>query len=189
VPGAHVSWGDLATRAAELGETLEADGLFSVDGNTYPFGAHVAVVELDIETGWARLVRHVAIDDCGTVVNPMLARGQQHGGVAQGAGQALFEGVRYDSHGQPLTANLTTYPIPTAVDLPSFQVGGTVTPSPLNPLGAKGIGEAGTLGSTPAIHGAVLDALRPFGVRHVDMPLTPQRIWHAIQEATRDGDA
>jgi carbon-monoxide dehydrogenase large subunit len=189
VPGAHVSWGDLATRAAELGETLEADGLFSVDGNTYPFGAHVAVVELDTETGWARLVRHVAIDDCGTVVNPMIARGQQHGGVAQGAGQALFEGVRYDSHGQPLTANLTTYPIPTAVDLPSFQVGGTVTPSPLNPLGAKGIGEAGTLGSTPAIHGAVLDALRPFGVRHVDMPLTPQRIWHAIQEATRDGDA
>jgi aerobic carbon-monoxide dehydrogenase large subunit len=185
VPDAHLAWSDLRRIAGDAGVLLEADSLYSVDGNTYPFGAHVAVVELDAETGWVRLVRHVAVDDCGTVINPMLARGQQHGGVAQGAGQALFESIRYDEDGNPLTGNLTTYLIPTAVDLPAFEVGGTVTPSPLNPLGAKGIGEAGTLGSTPAIHGAVLDALRPHGVRHVDLPLTPARVWDAMQAARR----
>jgi carbon-monoxide dehydrogenase large subunit len=151
---------------------------------TYPFGCHVAVVEVDLETGDARLLRHVAVDDCGRVLNPLLVEGQVHGGLGQGIAQALYEGVVHDEHGTPLTTNLATYAMPSAADLPGFERDWTETPTPLNPLGAKGIGESATIGSTPAVQSAVIDAVSHLGVRHVDMPLTPQRVWRAIREAT-----
>jgi carbon-monoxide dehydrogenase large subunit len=130
-----------------------------------------------------RHVRHVAVDDCGRVLNPLLVAGQQHGGIAQGAAQVLWEQVLYDDDGNPITPTFADYGIPAASELPSFEASGTQTPTPLNPLGAKGIGESGTIGSTPAVHGAVLDALAPLGVRHVDMPCTPERVWRAIADA------
>ncbi len=179
-PDSVLSWSRLATEAKQRGETLDVESDRKQDDSTYPFGAHVAVVELDPDTGWCRLVAHTGVDDCGRVINPMLVKGQQHGGIAQGMGQALLEHMRFDDEGNPLTANLASYPIPTAIDLPSFTVAGTTTPTPLNPLGAKGVGEAGTLGSTPAIHSAVMDAISPYGVTHLDMPLTPERVWSAI---------
>jgi aerobic carbon-monoxide dehydrogenase large subunit len=149
---------------------------------TYPFGAHVAVVEVDTETGDLRLIRHVAVDDCGRILNPMLVEGQVHGGLAQGIAQALFEEVVYDELGSPVTPNLATYAMPAASELPWFERGVMETPTPLNPLGAKGIGESATIGSTPAIVNAVMDALAPFGVRHLDPPLTPEKVWRAIRE-------
>ena len=158
---------------------LDFDGTDS----TYPFGSHLAVVEVDIETGAVKLVRHVAVDDCGRILNPLLVAGQQHGGIAQGAAQALFEEVVYDDDGNPITSNLADYAIPSAAELPSFEVSNTQTDSPRNPLGAKGIGESGTIGSTPAIQNAVIDAVSHLGVKHIDMPCTPQRVWHAIQHA------
>lgn len=180
-PGSAVSWAELARFAENSGrDPLLAERESPQPAATYPFGAHVAVVEVDTETGWTRLIQHTAIDDCGNVINPMLVKGQQHGGIAQGFGQALLEHARFDDDCNPLTSNLTTYPIPAATDLPSFRTMSHVTPTPHNPLGAKGVGEAGTLGSTPAIHSAVIDALRPFGVQHVDMPLRPERVWRAI---------
>ncbi len=183
VPGAEVTWARLAEAALDEDDPLEADEAFGSADATYPFGAHVAVVEVDRETGWVRLLRHLSLDDCGYVINPMLVIGQQHGGVAQGVGQALFEEARFDPDGNPLTGNLVGYTVPTAVDLPMIDTARTVTPSPLNPLGAKGVGEAGTLGSTPAIHSAAMDALQPLGVRHIDLPLTPDRVWAAIRAA------
>jgi carbon-monoxide dehydrogenase large subunit len=141
------------------------------------------VVEVDLDTGHVRVVRHVAVDDCGTVINPLLVEGQQHGGVAAGIGQALYEEVRHDEEGNPLTATLADYGIPTAAELPSFDVRSTETPTPLNPLGAKGIGEAATIGSTPAVQNAVIDALAHLGVRHLDLPCTPERVWQAIRAA------
>jgi carbon-monoxide dehydrogenase large subunit len=170
------SWADLA-RA----EPLAAEFDFDPDGATFPFGAHVAVVEVDIETGEARLVRHIACDDAGTILNPLLVEGQVHGGVAQGAAQALFEGVMYDDDGNPVTANFLDYAFPSAAELPSFERVTMETPTPLNPLGAKGIGESGTIGSTPAVQNAVIDALSHLGVTHVDMPCTPERVWNAMQ--------
>jgi carbon-monoxide dehydrogenase large subunit len=140
-------------------------------------------VEVDTETGAIELVRHVAVDDCGRVLNPLLVRGQQHGGIAQGVAQALFEGVVYDDDGNPLTGNLMDYAMPSAAELPAFEAVNTETPTPLNPLGAKGIGESGTIGSTPAVHNAVVDAVAHLGVRHIDMPLSAQRVWHAIRDA------
>jgi len=148
---------------------------------TYPFGAHVAVVEVDVETGDARLIRHVAVDDCGRILNPILVEGQVHGGLGQGIAQALFEGVEYDGSGTPLTSTLATYPIPAAPELPGFETVRTQTPTPVNPLGVKGIGESATIGSTPAVQNAVVDALAHLGVRHIDLPLTPERVWRAIQ--------
>jgi carbon-monoxide dehydrogenase large subunit len=150
---------------------------------TYPFGAHVALVEVDLETGDVRLLRHIAVDDCGRILNPLLVEGQVHGGLAQGIAQALFEEVVYDELGTPLTANLTTYAMPAASDLPSFERGVIETPTPLNPLGAKGIGESATIGSTPAVVNAVVDALSHLGVRHLNPPLTPERVWRAIRDA------
>jgi carbon-monoxide dehydrogenase large subunit len=141
------------------------------------------VVEVDVETGRVVPLRHVAVDDCGRVLNPVLVRGQQHGGIGQGIAQALFEEVRYDDGGTPLTSTLATYAIPSAADLPSFEVATTETPTSLNPLGAKGIGESGAIGSTPAVHNAVVDALAHLGVRHVDLPCTPERVLRAIREA------
>ncbi len=196
VPAAALDWATLAARAASAptgvlgdGETsgqaglLAADATFDQANSTFPFGAHIAVVEVDLDTGQVRVVRHVAVDDCGTVLNPLLVEGQQHGGVAAGIGQALYEEVRHDADGNPQTANLADYGIPTAAELPSFDVRSTETPTPLNPLGAKGIGEAATIGSTPAVQNAVIDALAHLGVRHLDMPCTPERVWRAVRDA------
>nr|MCU0260842.1 xanthine dehydrogenase family protein molybdopterin-binding subunit [Ilumatobacteraceae bacterium] len=171
VPSSGLTWAELAA-AAEASEEgpLDETLVFTGEGATFPFGAHIAVVEVDTETGRARLVRHVAVDDCGTVINPLLVEGQQHGGVASGVGQALFEEVRFDDDGNPITSNLADYGLPSAAEMPSFDVRSTETPSPNNPLGAKGIGEAATIGSTPAIQNAVIDAVSHLGVRHIDMP-------------------
>ncbi len=180
VPGAGPTWPDVARAAANGTEPLDAEHDFEIEDSTYPFGTHVAVVEVDADTGSTRLVRHVAVDDCGTVLNPMLVEGQVHGGIAQGVAQALFEGVEFDEVGTPLTGNLTTYAFPSAAELPSFETSTTETPTPLNPLGAKGIGEAGTIGAFPAVQNAVVDALAHLGVRHLDTPATPERVWRAI---------
>jgi carbon-monoxide dehydrogenase large subunit len=183
VPAKSVSWAELAAAAAEqkieggLAHELDFDG----SDATYPFGSHVAVVEIDRETGRVDLIRHIAVDDCGTILNPMLVNGQQHGGIAQGIGQALWEHMRYDEDANPVTASLMDYLMPSAAELPSFEVSNTETASPRNPLGAKGIGESGTIGSTPAVHNAVCDALVHLGIEHVDMPCSPQTVWNALQ--------
>ncbi len=190
VPARAFSWGELALAAsdpAKLPEGMEPGLAHALDfdqgASSFPFGAHIAVVEVDTETGKVELIRHIGVDDAGRVLNPMLFAGQQHGGIAQGAAQALFEGVVYDDDGNPLTTTLLDYAVPSAAELPSFTVGTTETPTPLNPLGAKGVGEAGTIGSTPAVQNAVIDALSAYGVRHVDMPLTAERVWRAIHDA------
>jgi carbon-monoxide dehydrogenase large subunit len=149
---------------------------------TFPFGSHVAVAEVDTETGKVTLVRHVSVDDAGTVLNPVLAEGQRHGGIAQGVAQALLEEFVYDADGNPLTGSLADYAAITATELPSFELLASETPATTNPLGFKGIGEAGTIGATPAAHSAVIDALSHLGVRHIDMPMTPMRVWAAISE-------
>ena len=158
---------------------------FVAPGPTFPFGAHVAVVEVDTRTGKVQLTRLVAVDDAGTVLNPLLCEGQRHGGFAQGAAQALMEEVRWDADGNPETSTLATYPFLSATEVPSFELVAMETPTTYNSLGFKGIGEAGTIGSTPAIHNAVVDAVAHLGVRHIDMPTSPNRVWAAIQEATR----
>ncbi len=183
VPGGALSWQQVATGAAGAGEELFAGVDAAQSGATYPFGAHVSVVEVDTETGHVRPRAHIAVDDCGRIINPLLVAGHQHGGLAQGIAQALYEEVTFDPDGQPTSASLADYAMPSAVDLMGFTTANTETPTPLNPLGAKGIGESATIGSTPAVQNAVVDALRPFGVRHVNMPCTPQRVWRAIQEA------
>ena len=156
---------------------LEATSYFEPSNCTFPFGAHVAVVEVDPESGKVELQRYVSVDDCGKVINPLIVEGQVHGGIAQGVGQALMEEAVYDEDGQLLTGTLMDYNIPKAEQLPSFELYRTQTPTPVNPLGAKGIGEAGTIGSTPAIVNAVVDALAPFGVEHIDMMLRPEKVW------------
>ena len=183
VPGSGLGWAELVTAAGERGEGPLREESDAYADASYPFGAHVAVVEVDLDTGEARLQRHVAVDDCGTRVNPLLVEGQVHGGIAQGVAQALFEEVVHDADGNPLAGSLLDYAVPTANELPTFETGHTVTASPLNPLGAKGVGESGTIGSTPAVQNAVLDALAHLGVRHLDMPLTPERVWRAVREA------
>jgi aerobic carbon-monoxide dehydrogenase large subunit len=190
-PDRALTWSELAAAAAdpeslpegmEPGLTWNGDFTQPADG-TYPFGSHVSVAEVDTETGHVRLLRHVAVDDCGRIINPLLVEGQVHGGTAQGIAQALYEEVLYDDDGNPLTGSLMAYEMPSAAELPSFQTAHTVTPTPLNPLGAKGIGESATIGSTPAVQNAVIDAVAHLGVRHIDMPLTPERVWRAIREA------
>jgi carbon-monoxide dehydrogenase large subunit len=183
VPSSALSWGELAGAAAEQGQSLAAEMDFTQQSATFPFGAHLAVVEVDTETGRVTPVRHIAVDDCGRILNPLLVAGQQHGGIAQGMAQALWEEFVYDPDGNPLTSTLAEYAMPSAAEFPSFEAANTETPTHLNPLGAKGIGESGTIGSTPAVQNAVVDALRPFGVRHVEMPCTPERVWRAIQDA------
>jgi carbon-monoxide dehydrogenase large subunit len=182
-PARSVSWTEVARAAADEGNPLVGISDFSQAGATFPFGAHLAVVEVDTETGRAQLVRMVACDDAGTILNPLLADGQVHGGLAQGVAQALLEEVRYDDDGNPLTANLGDYAIVTADTLPMFERIQMETPTHLNPLGAKGIGESGTIGATPAVHNAVCDAVAHLGVRHIDMPCTPEKVWRAIEEA------
>ena len=166
---------------------LEATSFFDPSNFTFPFGTHVAVVEVDVETGRTTLLRYVAVDDVGNVINPMIVDGQLHGGIAQGAAQALWEWASYDDSGQLTTGSLMDYGIPRADQLPMFETDRTVTPSPVNPLGVKGVGEAGAIAATPAVANAVLDALSPFGIAHLDLPLTPQKVWKAIQAARTSG--
>jgi len=156
---------------------------FKAPSPSFPFGAHVAVVEVDTETGDVELLRLVAVDDAGTLINPIVAHGQVHGGVATGVAQALYEEVVYDEDANLLSGNFVGYGFPSAAEMPSFEVVEMETPTPLNPLGAKGIGESGTIGATPAVQNAVIDALAPLGVRHVDMPANGERVWRAIQAA------
>jgi aerobic carbon-monoxide dehydrogenase large subunit len=165
--------------------TITADTEF-VSEPTFPFGAHLSVVEVDTETGKTKVLRHIALDDCGAVLNPVLAEGQRHGGIAQGIAQALFEEVRYDESGTPLTRTLQECALVTAADLPDFELLSSETPTAANPLGVKGIGESGTIGSTPAVQNAVIDAVAHLGVRHIDMPLTPSRVLAAIAEAAHE---
>jgi carbon-monoxide dehydrogenase large subunit len=181
-PSLSKSWGDLSTEAAADGGLI-VDHRFVAPSATFPFGAHVAVVEVDTETGNVRLERIIAVDDAGVVLNPLLLDGQRHGGIAQGVAQALYEEVRYDADGNPVTANLADYAMISATELPSFELVSCVTPTPVNPLGAKGIGESGSIGSTPAVQSAVVDAVAHLGIRHIDIPCTPQRVWEAIQAA------
>ena len=184
-PQPGLTWGELAARLGDQGRLAElsAEVDFQASGPTYPFGAHVAVVEVDTETGSVSLERLVAVDDAGRVINPLVFEGQVHGGLAAGIAQALFEEIAYDEDGNPLSANLVSYCMPAATELPTFELVEMQTPTPVNPLGAKGIGEAGTIGATPAVQNAVIDALAPFGVRHIEMPLNGERVWRAIQEA------
>jgi carbon-monoxide dehydrogenase large subunit len=183
VPARALSWGEVARLAASDGSPLAAEFDFNPSGATFPFGTHIAVVEVDTETGVVVPVRHVAVDDCGRIINPLLVAGQQHGGIAQGVSQALYEQFVYSEDGTPLTSTLVDYAVPSAAELPSFEVANTETPTSINALGAKGIGESATVGSTPAVQNAVIDALSHLGVRHIDMPCSPERVWKAIRDA------
>lgn len=182
-PALAKNWADLATAAKDQGDSLDIDTKFDAGQATFPFGAHVAVVEVDTATGAVTHLRQIACDDAGRIINPMLLDGQIHGGIAQGAAQALIEEVRYDDDGNPITSNLADYGMISAAELPSFEVVHMETPTFVNPLGAKGIGESGTIGSTPALQSAVVDALGHLGVRHIDMPATSEKVWRAIQAA------
>lgn len=177
---AGISWGTVA--ASTTTGMISAEANFAAEP-TFPFGAHASVVEVDTETGRVRLVRHIALDDAGPILNPLLAEGQRHGGIAQGIGQALFEGVQYDVDGSPLTRSLEQAAMVSAADLPRFELLSSATPTSTNPLGVKGIGESGTIGATPAVQNAVVDALAHLGVGHLDMPMTPERILAAIAAA------
>ncbi|MCQ3811265.1 MAG: xanthine dehydrogenase family protein molybdopterin-binding subunit [Acidimicrobiia bacterium] len=177
-PAVSVRWAEVA---AALDGPMNAESDFETGGQTFPFGAHVAVVEVDAETGRVELVRLVAVDDAGTVLNPLIFEGQIHGGIAGGVAQALLEEVAYDADANPLTTNFADYAVITAAELPSFELIRSETPTDRNLLGAKGVGESGTVGATAAVQNAVVDALAPFGVRHLDMPLTPERVWKAVQ--------
>jgi len=186
VPNRGISFVEVADAAYDarnlppgLEPGLSATSFFEPSNFTYPHGAHVCVVEVDPDTGRVQVLRYVAVDDCGRIISPLLVEGQVHGGIAQGMAQALMEEVVYDESGQLVTGSLMDYAMPTAADLPRFELDHTVTPTPVNPLGAKGVGEAGTIGSTPAVANAVIDAL---GVRHVDMPMKAEKIWRIIQE-------
>ena len=185
-PQPWVGWADIAAQASEAGEApLAAASDFVQADNTYAFGCHVAVVEVDSATGEPTLRRLVACDDAGTLINPLIAEGQVQGGIAQGAAQVLLEEMAYDADGNPLANNLIDYSAISAPDLPSFELVGMETPTPLNPLGAKGIGESGTVGAGPAILNAICDAVAHLGIDHIDMPATPQRIWRALSQAGR----
>jgi carbon-monoxide dehydrogenase large subunit len=171
------------TRLAE-DERLVVRTVFSAPGATFPFGTHVAVAEVDTETGKATLTRVITVDDAGIVLNPLLCEGQRHGGIAQGAAQAFLEEVLYDADGNPLTTSFADYPFLSATEVPSFELANMETPTTYNPLGVKGIGEAGTIGATPAVQNAIIDAVSHLGVRHIDMPATSRRVWQALQAAT-----
>jgi carbon-monoxide dehydrogenase large subunit len=163
---------------------LDTTDFFKVPEETFPFGTHIAVVEVFPETGEIKLVRYVSVDDCGNIISPVLVTGQVHGGLAQGIGQVLWEELHYDTNGELLTGTLNDYAIPKAEFFPMFETHHTTTPTYINPMGAKGIGEAATIGSTPATANAVIDALEPFGITHIDTPFTPEKIWRSVQDAT-----
>jgi aerobic carbon-monoxide dehydrogenase large subunit len=160
---------------------LSDEAFFEPANNTYPFGCHISMLEIDRQTGEPTLLKMVAVDDAGVLINPLIVEGQIHGGLAQGIGQAMIEEVAYNEDGQLLTGSFMDYAIPRASDLPRFELDATVTPTPCNPFGAKGVGEAGTLGSTPSIVCAAVDALSEFGVKHIDMMLRPEKLWRIIQ--------
>jgi aerobic carbon-monoxide dehydrogenase large subunit len=164
---------------------LEATTFFEPPNFTFPFGTHICVVEVDCETGEVKLVKYLAVDDCGNVINPLLVEGQIQGGIVQSVGQAFFEEAIYDEQGQLVTGELTDYALPRAGDIPRMETASTVTPTPVNPMGVKGVGEAGTIGATPALVNAVVDALAPFGIRHVDLPIKRERVWQVIRKARR----
>jgi carbon-monoxide dehydrogenase large subunit len=176
---------DISVPLSALAETerLFVRSVFTQPGATFPFGTHVAVVEVDTETGKVYFRRIITVDDAGTVMNPLLAEGQRHGGIAQGAAQAFLEEVVYDDDGNPLTATFADYPFATATELPSYELVSMETPTSYNPMGAKGIGEAGSIGATPAVQNAVIDAVAHLGVTHIDMPTSPQRVWRALSAA------
>jgi carbon-monoxide dehydrogenase large subunit len=185
--GKQLAWTDLAIEAyvaknlpAGFEPGLEASAFFEPENFTFPFGTHICAVDVDRDTGAVKIVKYIAVDDCGNQMNPLLVEGQLQGGIAHSIGQALFERTVYDENGQLLTGEFTDYALPRAEDIPDYVLGSTVTPTTANPLGVKGVGEAGTIGATPAIANAVIDALRPLGVKHLDMPLTPEKIWRAI---------
>jgi len=189
-PARGLAFADVAARAyfaPPPGEEpgLEAQTFYASRGMTFPFGAYLCVVEVDRETGRVQITRFEGVDDCGPVINPLIVAGQVHGGIAQGVGQALTEEVVYDEDGQILTGSFMDYAIPEAGDLPRMTIGHTVTPSPRTPLGLKGVGEAGTIGSVPAVVNAVVDALSPLGIKHLDPPLTPLKVWQAIRDAEK----
>jgi aerobic carbon-monoxide dehydrogenase large subunit len=161
---------------------LDATRRFEPPNFVYPFGTHVCVVEVDAKTGHVTVLKYFAVDDCGPQLNPMIVEGQIHGGIAQGMAQALYEEVVYDENGQLLNGSLLDYAVPHADQIPHFDLSSTQTPTTVNPLGVKGVGEAGTIGSTPAVVNAVIDALAPFGVKHIDMPLRPEKLWAAMQK-------
>jgi carbon-monoxide dehydrogenase large subunit len=187
-PDKSLSWGQVA--AAAEGKTLTANVKFIQDRPTFPFGSQLSLAEVDTETGKVTLLRHVTADDAGPILNPILFEGQRHGGIAQGAAQALLEEILYDADGNPLTSSLADYAAITAAELPSFELLTSETPTDLNPYGFKGIGEAGTIGATPAVQNAVVDAVAHLGVRHIDMPTTPEHVWTAIKQASaqKEGD-
>jgi carbon-monoxide dehydrogenase large subunit len=185
--GSVLSWAQLAEAAADpsrrpegLDGGLSSEHDFETPDATYPSGTHLAVVEVDTETGQCKLIRIIAVDDAGRILNPLLAEGQIHGGLAQGIAQALFEEIAFDEDANNLMGSLVSYLIPSAADLPSFETEFIQSPTPRNPLGVKGIGESGAIGAAPAVWNAVVDALKPFGVRNIDMPTTSQRVWRAI---------
>jgi carbon-monoxide dehydrogenase large subunit len=187
-PDKKKAWGEVALMAylahnipQGMEPGLEATSFYDPVNFTFPFGAHVAVVDVDVETGDVKLLKYVAVDDVGRVINPMIVDGMVHGGIAQGVGQALWEHGVYSADGHLLAQTMMEYAVPKAAQLPSYQTDRTVTPSPINPLGVKGAGETGTIAATPTVVNAVLDALAPLGITHIDMPLTPARIWQAVQ--------
>jgi carbon-monoxide dehydrogenase large subunit len=162
---------------------LDENAFYDPSNFVWPFGAHAVVVDVDVETGDVKIVRYIAVDDCGPAINPLLIDGQVHGGAVQAIGQALYEQVVYDEDGQLVTGTFVDYALPSAVEAPKFETDRTETPSPTNSLGVKGVGEAATIACSPAVVNAVIDALRPLGVTYINMPLTPMRVWGAIQDA------
>src|SRR5436190_1200137 len=187
-PGRSKTWGDVSLMAylahnmpKGLEPGLEAISFFDPGNFVFPFGTHVCVVEVERDTGQVKLVRYVAVDDLGRVINPMIVDGMVHGGIAQGVSQALWEHAEYDENGQLITGSMMNYALPKADDLINIELARTETPTPVNPLGIKGAGETGTIASTAAVANAVMDALSPFGIKHIDMPLTPGRIWEALR--------
>ena len=191
VPQRTISWDQVIETANagslpdDIDSDLSSEEIFTVGPQceTFPFGCHICVVQIDPETGVLTIERYVTVDDCGPVINPMIVDGQVHGGLVQGLSQALFEGVIYDEDGNLLTGSFMDYALPRTQMLPHFETNRTETPSPNNPLGVKGIGEAATIGSTPAVVNAAVDAMSHLGITHLDMPLTPERLWRAIQDA------
>jgi carbon-monoxide dehydrogenase large subunit len=177
-----LSWADIAAHGGE--DSLAGGGEQLEARPTFPFGACVAVVEVDRETGGVVVQRIVALDDAGKLLNPLLAEGQVHGGLAQGVAQALLEEVQYDEYGNPLTTSFADYLFVSATELPDFETLHSETPTPRNPLGVKGVGESGTMASTPAVQSAIIDAVSHLGVSHIDMPCGPERVWRAIQEGS-----
>jgi carbon-monoxide dehydrogenase large subunit len=180
---AHLAW----NMPEGMDPGFEESQFYDPPNFVYPFGTHIAIVEVDPDTGNIELLRYIAVDDCGPQINPEIVAGQIHGGVVQGIAQALCEGVIYDENGQLLTGSMMDYTMPRADMFPNFELDETVTPSPHHPIGVKGVGETGTIASTPTVYNAVLDALSPFAVEKIDMPMTSPKVWDAIQQSTANG--